>query len=109
MLREIGRWRALANASFALIALALGSFGFYQVAGRQWRVQPTFHVRARFETISGLEAGHRVRIQGMDAGVVEKIIPPHEPGALSSSFCVSTSACEGWFAPTPWRGLSPKD
>jgi phospholipid/cholesterol/gamma-HCH transport system substrate-binding protein len=80
MLREIGRWRALANASFAVVALALGSFGLYQVAGRQWRVQPTFHVRARFETISGLEAGHRVRIQGIDAGVVEKIIPPHEPG-----------------------------
>jgi phospholipid/cholesterol/gamma-HCH transport system substrate-binding protein len=80
MLREIGRFRALANASFALAALALGSFGFYQVAGRQWRVQPTFHVRARFETISGLEAGHRVRIQGIDAGVVERVVPPREPG-----------------------------
>ena len=80
MFREIGRWRALANASFALAVLALGGFGLYQVAGRQWRVQPTFHVRARFETISGLEAGHRVRIQGIDAGVVEKIVPPREPG-----------------------------
>jgi phospholipid/cholesterol/gamma-HCH transport system substrate-binding protein len=80
MLREIGRWRALANASFAIAALALGGFGLYQVAGRQWRVQPTFHVRARFETISGVEAGHRVRIQGIDAGVVERVIPPREPG-----------------------------
>ena len=80
MLREIGRWRALASASFALAVLALGSFGLYQVAGRQWRVQPTFHIRARFETISGVEAGHRVRIQGIDAGIVEKVIPPREPG-----------------------------
>jgi phospholipid/cholesterol/gamma-HCH transport system substrate-binding protein len=80
MLREIGRWRALASASFALAVLALGSFGLYQVAGRQWRVQPTFHIRARFESISGVEAGHRVRIQGIDAGVVEKVIPPREPG-----------------------------
>ncbi len=80
MLREIGRWRALANASFALAALALAGFGLYQIAGRQWRVQPTFHVRARFQSISGLETGHRVRLQGIDAGVVERIIPPHDPG-----------------------------
>ena len=80
MLREIGRWRALANASFAVAVLALGGFGLYQVAGRQWRVQPTFHVRARFETIGGVEAGHRVRIQGIDAGVVERVVPPREPG-----------------------------
>ena len=33
-----------------------------------------------FETIGGLEAGHRVRIQGIDAGVVERIIAPAEPG-----------------------------
>lgn len=80
MLREIGRFRALANASFAIAVLALGGFGLYRVAGRQWRVQPTFQVRARFETISGLETGHRVRLQGIDAGVVEKIIPPRAPG-----------------------------
>ncbi len=80
MLREIGRWRALASACFALAVLALGGFGLYEVAGRQWRVQPTFHVRARFETISGVEAGHRVRIQGIDAGVVARIVPPSEPG-----------------------------
>ena len=80
MLREIGRWRALASASFALAVLALGGFGLYQVAGRQWRVQPTFHVRARFETISGVEAGHRVRIQGIDAGVVENDHPAARAG-----------------------------
>ena len=80
MLRDIGRWRALANAGFALAVLALGGFGLYQVAGRHWQVQPTFLVRAQFETISGLEAGHRVRLQGIDAGVVERVIPPREPG-----------------------------
>ena len=37
-------------------------------------------MRAQFETISGLEVGHRVRLQGMDAGVVERIVPPGEPG-----------------------------
>jgi phospholipid/cholesterol/gamma-HCH transport system substrate-binding protein len=77
---DIGRWRAAANAVFAVAVLALGGFGLYQVAGRQWKVQPTFHVRARFAVIGGLEVGHRVRIQGIDAGVVERIVPPAEPG-----------------------------
>ncbi|MFI5457272.1 MAG: MlaD family protein [Isosphaerales bacterium] len=80
MLRDIGRWRALANAGFALAVLALGGFGLHQVAGRHWQVQPTFRVRARFEAIGGLEAGHRVRLQGIDAGVVDRVVPPREPG-----------------------------
>ncbi len=40
MRRDIGRWRALANAGFALAVLALGGFGLYQVASRRWQVQP---------------------------------------------------------------------
>jgi phospholipid/cholesterol/gamma-HCH transport system substrate-binding protein len=80
MRRDIGRWRALANAGFALAVLALGGFGLYQVASRRWQVQPTFCVRAEFETIAGLEVGHRVRFQGIDAGLVDRVIPPGEPG-----------------------------
>ncbi len=80
MWREIGRWRALANAGFVLGVLALAGFGVVQVASRQWRVQETFRVRARFSTISGLQAGYRVRVQGIDAGVVEMIEPPGAPG-----------------------------
>jgi phospholipid/cholesterol/gamma-HCH transport system substrate-binding protein len=80
MNRVIGRWRALANAGFALAALALAGFGVNQVASRQWRVQATFPVRADFATIGGLEVGQRVRVQGIDAGVVEAIEPPMNPG-----------------------------
>jgi phospholipid/cholesterol/gamma-HCH transport system substrate-binding protein len=80
MMRDIGRWRALANAGFALMVVALGGFGLYQVASRQWQVQPTFRVRAEFETIAGLEVGQRVRVQGIDAGLVDRVIPPGEPG-----------------------------
>jgi phospholipid/cholesterol/gamma-HCH transport system substrate-binding protein len=80
MRHDIGRWRVLGNAAFAAAVLALAGFGLYQVAGRQWQVQPTFRVRAQFEMISGLEVGHRVRLQGMDAGVVERIVPPGQPG-----------------------------
>ncbi|MDR3621307.1 MAG: OmpA family protein [Paludisphaera borealis] len=80
MMRAMGRWRVLANAGFAALVLALGAFGLFQVANRRWQVQPTFHVRAQFPTVSGVEAGHRVRYQGVDAGVVESVVPPGKPG-----------------------------
>lgn len=79
MQREIGRWRALANAGFVLAVLALAAFGVTEVSRRQWRVQRTFPVRARFAAIGGVEAGDRVRVQGIDAGVVEKVEPPTRP------------------------------
>jgi len=40
---------------FALAILGLGGYGLYQVASRQWHVQPTFQVRTQFATISGVE------------------------------------------------------
>ncbi|ODT97555.1 MAG: organic solvent resistance ABC transporter substrate-binding protein [Planctomycetes bacterium SCN 63-9] len=78
--RNIGRWRAMASAVFALAVIGLAGFALYQLAGRRWQVQPTFHVRAQFESIGGLNAGDRVRLQGIDAGVIERIVPPGEPG-----------------------------
>jgi phospholipid/cholesterol/gamma-HCH transport system substrate-binding protein len=80
MRREIGRWRALLNVALVLAVLALGALGVLQVARRQWRWQETFRVRAEFGTIAGLQLGDRVRVQGMDAGVVETIAPPTRPG-----------------------------
>jgi phospholipid/cholesterol/gamma-HCH transport system substrate-binding protein len=50
------------------------------VARRHWQWQDTFRVRAEFATIGGLEPGGKVRVQGIDAGVAEAIIPPTAPG-----------------------------
>ena len=80
MNREIGKARALLNAGLVVAILALAGFGMNEVARRQWRVQKTFTVGADFATIGGLEVGQRVRVQGMDAGVVESIVPPTAPG-----------------------------
>jgi phospholipid/cholesterol/gamma-HCH transport system substrate-binding protein len=80
MWQEIGRWRALANAGFVLAVLALAGFGIIQVANRRWQWQDTFRARAPFTRIGGLAVGDRVRVQGMDAGVVESIVPPPAPG-----------------------------
>ncbi len=75
-----GRWRALVSLGFVLGVVALAGYGVHRVAGRHWQVQPTFRVRAEFPSIGGLEAGHRVRFQGIDAGVVEQVVAPSEPG-----------------------------
>src|SRR5262245_59418563 len=80
MRREVGGWRALASGAFVLAVLALAAFGAARVAGRQWRLQRTFPVRAEFATVGGVAAGARVRVQGVDAGVVEAVVPPAAPG-----------------------------
>ena len=80
MRHDMRRRRIAVSAAFLLAVLGMAGFGLYQLAGRRWRVQPTFHVRAQFQTIGGVEPGSRVRIQGMDAGVVERVIPPPSPG-----------------------------
>ncbi len=109
MRRNIGLWRAAANAGFALAVMALAGFGLYQVAGRHWRVQPMFRVRAEFATIGGLEAGHRVRLQGIDAGVVERVIAPPSRAGRSSWSCGLTSGSGRWSATTRSRGSFPRD
>ena len=78
--REIGRGRALANAAFVIGVLLLSGFGAARMASRRWQLQKTFTVRADFGTVGGVTEGHRVRIQGIDAGVVESVVPPSEPG-----------------------------
>jgi phospholipid/cholesterol/gamma-HCH transport system substrate-binding protein len=80
--RAITRRRALFNALFILGVLGVGGAGVVMVAGRQWRMHPTFLARAEFASIGGVNVGDRVRVQGMDAGVVERIEPPAAPGGL---------------------------
>jgi phospholipid/cholesterol/gamma-HCH transport system substrate-binding protein len=71
----------LTNAGFVLAVLALAGAGLRQISGRNWAWQPTFHVQAGFPTIGGIEVGAKVRVQGIDAGVVEAITPPSLPGS----------------------------
>ena len=77
---EIGRYRAVANGLAVLAVLGLAGFGVTRVAARHWQWQETFRARAEFASIGGLEVGGRVRVQGIDAGVVEAIEPPSSPG-----------------------------
>lgn len=84
MRHAISRGRALIITLFVAAIVAVGAAGVVRVAGRQWKIQPTFTARAEFATIGGINVGDRVRVQGMDAGVVEAIEPPRAPGGLVS-------------------------
>ena len=77
---EIGRWRALANALAVLAILAVAGLAAGRVGARHWQWQETFRARAEFESVGGLEVGGKVRVQGIDAGVVEAIVAPKAPG-----------------------------
>jgi phospholipid/cholesterol/gamma-HCH transport system substrate-binding protein len=77
---EMTRWRALVNAGFVLATLAVATYGLRQITNRNWGWQPTFRIKAGFATIGGVEVGAKVRVQGIDAGVVESIEPPSVPG-----------------------------
>ena len=83
MQRGISRKRALFSALFVLTALAVGAAGVFVVAspGNGGSSRPS-SPRARVRpAIGGLNVpGDRVRIQGIDAGVVERIEAPAQPG-----------------------------
>lgn len=80
MPHEISRTRALLNAAIALAVIAVAGFGATRVARRHWQWQKTFTARVELGQVGGLELGGKVRVQGMDAGVVEAIVPPALPG-----------------------------
>jgi len=77
---EMSRWRALANAGFVLAILAVAGYGLRQISSRAWGWQPTFRIQAGFDSIGGVEVGAKVRVQGIDSGIVEAIEPPGAPG-----------------------------
>jgi phospholipid/cholesterol/gamma-HCH transport system substrate-binding protein len=66
-------------AVVVLTGLGLGVVGLFAVGSRHW-FGDSFHVRAAFRDVAGVEVGTRVRIQGLDAGEVEAIEQPAAPG-----------------------------
>jgi phospholipid/cholesterol/gamma-HCH transport system substrate-binding protein len=81
MSRSLTRLQAILLGVVFLSGLGLAGTGLYAVGNRQWLWSDTFHVRAGFPEIHGVEIGTRVRVQGIEAGEVEAIEPPAAPGA----------------------------
>jgi phospholipid/cholesterol/gamma-HCH transport system substrate-binding protein len=77
---QLSRLQALVLGLFVVIGLGLGLIGLFAAGNRHGLDGSAFPVRARFADIGGVEAGTRVRIQGMDAGEVESVEPPTRAG-----------------------------
>src|SRR5262249_39660886 len=83
MSRSLTRLQALVLGVVVLAGLVLGAAGLSAVGGRYWPWNPTFHLKAGFARIHGVEVGTPVRVQGMAAGEVEAIdLPDHPRGAV---------------------------
>lgn len=80
MNESISPWQAVLLGLFVVIAGGLAVTGLFAVAQHDWIFQPTFELRAEFPAIGGVQQGTRVRLQGMDAGLVDRIVPPQQPG-----------------------------
>lgn len=80
MSRELTRLQALVLGVIVFAALFLGGYALFAIQERRGLGADAFTVHAGFRDIGGVEVGTRVRVQGIDAGEVEAILPPEVPG-----------------------------
>jgi phospholipid/cholesterol/gamma-HCH transport system substrate-binding protein len=82
MSRSLSRGQAALLGLAVLAACGIGGAGLFVIHDHAgWRSQ-SFHVHSGFADVNGVEVGTRVRIQGIDAGAIEAIVPPERPGEL---------------------------
>lgn len=80
MRRNLTAWRIARSIALVVAAGLAVAYGVHRIGRRDWSSLPTFRARAGFQSIGGVEVGTKIRIQGMDAGLVEAITPPAVPG-----------------------------
>jgi phospholipid/cholesterol/gamma-HCH transport system substrate-binding protein len=78
--RNLSRTQASLLGFLVIVTLALGGSALLVLNERSGWGGGSIHVLVGFPDINGVEVGTRVRIQGMDAGEIEAIIPPSNPG-----------------------------
>src|SRR2546430_353168 len=79
--RSLSRKQSVLLGLLVLTALGLGAVALFALGQRYGLGRDAFRVTAAFADVGGVEPGTRVRIQGIDAGDVEEIVPPAGPGA----------------------------
>ena len=80
MARQLSRPQAIWLGLWVALALSLGGAALFVLNERSGWGDGSFRVHAGFADINGVEAGTHVRIQGMDAGEIEAVLPPEVPG-----------------------------
>ncbi|MGE3806529.1 MAG: MlaD family protein, partial [Gemmataceae bacterium] len=79
MTRSLTRFQAALLGMTMLIAFGLLVVGVFVIGSRQWLWSDTFHLKAGFRQIRGVEPGTRVRVLGREAGEVETVELPATP------------------------------
>ncbi|NOY39633.1 MAG: MCE family protein [Nitrospirae bacterium] len=59
---------------FALIVLAVLSYMTFKVSGKEWLRKEGYPVYVYFSNISGLDEKTKIKVAGVDAGIIEKIV-----------------------------------
>lgn len=80
MSRNLSRTQAIVLGCLVVITLVLGGSALLVLNERAGWGGGSIRVFVGFPDINGVEVGTRVRIQGIDAGEVEAILPPENPG-----------------------------
>jgi phospholipid/cholesterol/gamma-HCH transport system substrate-binding protein len=78
--RSLSRSEAVVLGLVVVALLGLAGAGLFVLGDRAGWGSDRFHVVAAFPDVGGVEVGSRVRLQGMDAGEVEAVTPPDQPG-----------------------------
>src|SRR5262245_43091519 len=74
------RSRYLGLGAFVVAALVATVLGIFSIGRNGGLFGQTLTLKASFPTIGGVQEGTRVRVQGIDAGIVSRIGLPQSPG-----------------------------
>ena len=80
MTRPLSRIQSALLGCVVLAAVGLAGGGMFLLGERNGWNGDSFRVVAGFPDVGGVEVGSRVRIQGIDAGEIETLLPPERPG-----------------------------
>jgi len=78
--RSLSTFQAIILGGVVLAGLTLGIVGLFAIGSRHWPWNEPFLIRTSFPKVAGVEAGTRVRVQGVEAGEVESLNFSEQPG-----------------------------
>jgi len=78
--RSLSRWQAVVLGLVVVLGIGGAITAMFMVGGRYWPWDNSFRIRAGFSRVDGVEAGTRVRVQGIVKGEVEEVVLPATPG-----------------------------
>jgi phospholipid/cholesterol/gamma-HCH transport system substrate-binding protein len=66
--------------AFIVATLFILAAGVFIIGSKQYLFSSTYHLKAQFDDVVGLDNGGDVRVGGVHVGTVRSIVLPHKPG-----------------------------